>query len=371
MPARQAKSFLGRVYLGRDENGVQQFHYVGRFATRRDRDNAVALARATRPWETVEEPAGPTVDEWAERFLKRMESGALLTSQGRPFKDSSIDAARTGLVAFRKQFGDRDPASITRVEAEDWAATTAPSNLPRVITFMNDLRRAEIIDRNRFEGLSRRSPGRAGDRPPTEPEMLQLTAACSALGDYGPIMRAMFTVAAYTLIRPGELMALTWEDIDLTANRIEVSKRFYKGRVDLPKSNKPRIVALTPPARRALLALAETRGYNQAGRVFPSKTGGQLTAPLLTGYWQQVRAGAGLDFTFYLATKHYGCRYMKVDLGLPDAVIAAQAGWSEAAVTKMVATYGHAVDERRLGEIDAAFAAAEANSDTDRDTAPA
>jgi hypothetical protein len=46
---------------------------------------------------------------------------------------------------------------------------------------------------------------------------------------------------------------------------------------------------------------------------------------------------------------------MKVRLGLPDAVIAAQAGWSERAVTKMVQTYAHAVDERRLDEIDHAF----------------
>jgi hypothetical protein len=46
---------------------------------------------------------------------------------------------------------------------------------------------------------------------------------------------------------------------------------------------------------------------------------------------------------------------MKVVLGLPDAAIAAQAGWSERSVAKMVETYGHAVYERRLGEIDAAF----------------
>ena len=46
---------------------------------------------------------------------------------------------------------------------------------------------------------------------------------------------------------------------------------------------------------------------------------------------------------------------MKVVLGLPDAAIAAQAGWSEQSVTKMIETYAHAVDERRLDEIDAAF----------------
>ena len=46
---------------------------------------------------------------------------------------------------------------------------------------------------------------------------------------------------------------------------------------------------------------------------------------------------------------------MKVRVNLPDAAIAAQAGWSEKSVTEMVRTYAHAMDERRLDEIDAAF----------------
>jgi hypothetical protein len=69
---------------------------------------------------------------------------------------------------------------------------------------------------------------------------------------------------------------------------------------------------------------------------------------------------------WYTCAKHYGCWYMKVMLGLPDAAIAAQAGWSERSVTKMVETYAHAVDERRLDEIDAAF-----GRDAERDAKPA
>jgi hypothetical protein len=68
-----------------------------------------------------------------------------------------------------------------------------------------------------------------------------------------------------------------------------------------------------------------------------------------------VRARVRIDSDFYICTKHYGVWFMKVRLGLPDAAIAAQAGWSERSVTKMVETYAHAVDERRLDEIDAAF----------------
>jgi hypothetical protein len=92
----------------------------------------------------------------------------------------------------------------------------------------------------------------------------------------------------------------------------------------------------------------------------------RLTAPTLTAYWKEVRARSRVDLDFYTCTKHYGVWYMKVVLGLPDAAIAAQAGWSERSITKMVETYAHAVDARRLDEIDAAF-----ERDANRDAEPA
>ena len=370
MPAKKRRTWSGRVYLGRDDDGRQRFWWVGRFATRRARDDAVALARTERPWETAPAPDEMTCDQWADRFLARMESGALRTKAGRRFKESSIDTARTQLRAFRGEFGHRSPRSITRVEAEDWTERVSPSKLPIVITLMNDLYRAEEIDRNRFEGLSRRPEGRKDERPPSEDEMVLLLDGCSALGDaYTPMMRALFTFGAYTIMRPGELMALDWEDIDLHAavhGRACVRRRLYRGRTDLPKSNKERVITLAPPARAALDSLLKMPGYQAHGLVFRNKTGGQLTAPTLTAYWKEVRARARLDHHFYVATKHYGVWYLKVVLGVPDAAIASQAGWSERSVTKMVDTYAHAVDERRLDEIDAAF-----ERDAERDAEPA
>lgn len=288
-----------------------------------------------------------------------MESGALRTKGGRRFKDSSIDTARSSLKAFRAEFGPRIPRSITRVEAEDWAERVPPSKLPIVVTLMNELYRAEEIDRNRFEGLSQRSDGRKNDRPPSEEEMLLLLDGCGALGeDYAPMMRALLTFGAFTLMRPGELFSLDWVDLDLGAGsngRALVARRLYRGRTDLPKSNKQRTITLTPPARAALNSLLGIPGYYPHGLVFRNKTGGQLTEPTLTAYWKEVRARARIDRDFYSCSKHYGTWYLKVVLGLPDAAIAAQAGWSERSVTKMVETYAHAVDERRLDEIDAAF----------------
>jgi integrase len=358
--APKRKTWIGRVYIGRDDAGKQLFHWVGRFDRKRDRDDAVAKARAERPWLQESQSDEVTCDQWADRFLGRMESGALRTKAGRLFKDSSIDTARSSLRTFRAEFGPRTLGSITRVEAEDWAATVPPSKVPVVITLMNEAYRAELINRNRFEGLSRRSEGRTDKRPPSEEEMVLLLDACSALGDdYAPMMRALLTFAAFTIMRPGELFALDWDlDVDLQAGacgRVQVQRRLYRGRTDLPKSNKERTITLVPPAREALDSLCALSGYQAHGLVFRNKTGGQLTEPTLTAYWREVRARSRIDCDFYTASKHYGVWYLKVRLGLPDAVIAAQAGWSERSVTKMVATYAHATDDRRLDEIDRAF----------------
>jgi integrase len=358
--ARKRKTWTGRVYLGQGADGKQLWHWVGRFPTKRERDDAVAKARAERPWEKDAPPDQWTVNAWADRFLARMESGGLRTRGGRRYKDSSIDTARSSLKTLRAEFGSRALGSITRVEAEDWAAKVPPSNVPMAVTLFEHARLARLVDRNEFERLSKRSEGRRNERPPSEEEMVLLLDGCSALGDaYAPMMRTLLTFGAFTLMRPSELIELDWDrDIDLDAGangRARVQRRFYRGKTDLPKSNRERTITIVAPARDALDSLLDIPGYYPTGFVFRNKTGGRLTAPTLTAYWKEVRARSRVDLDFYTCTKHYGAWYLKVVLRLPDAAIAAQAGWSERSVTKMVETYAHAVDERRLDEIDAAF----------------
>jgi hypothetical protein len=60
--------------------------------------------------------------------------------------------------------------------------------------------------------------------------------------------------------------------------RIHVRRRVYKGRVGLPKSNKVRTIAVTPPARDAILS-HPTRQDGQL--VFRAKRGGRLSQPTL------------------------------------------------------------------------------------------
>ena len=73
------------------------------------------------------------------------------------------------------------------------------------------------------------------------------------------------------------MLALTWDDADLVDGGTHVRQRPYRGELDVPKSNEERTIALTDPARAALLSLPERHGT-----VFVSKTGKRMAAATST-----------------------------------------------------------------------------------------
>jgi hypothetical protein len=130
-----------------------------------------------------------------------------------------------------------------------------------------------------------------------------------------------------------------------------VRRRLSRGRTDLPKSNKPCRIALTPPARDALL------GQPRVGAlVFRAKRGGALSQPTLSGYWGKVLAAAGLEFDFYLATKHWCVHHLYAELGASPRAVAEQMCWGLGTALKMLAIYEHG-DVGSLEEVDRAFGA--------------
>ncbi len=340
------KQWPGRVYLGRDTEGKQQFKWLGRFDTKRERDLAVAEARLKIA--RGGDPLLPACDEYVDRYL---------ADYARRHKDSSADTQRQRLARFRRDFAGRS-LDVSRTDARDWVAgegrwsVPVPASIvPAVVTLYNHAIHEDDLplERNPFRKLSHRSKGRAEQPPPTEDEFLALLEACVVHREYAPMMRAVFLFATFTLMRPSECFELEWADIDFERMRLRKARRLYRGAVDEPKTG-PKTIALTPPARDAILALARD------GRlVFRAKAGGRLSQPLLTEYWSKVTARAGLDFAFYHATKHYGVWYLWTKLGLSPRAIAAQAGWSLKTVEQMLAVYGHG-EVGALDEVDRVFA---------------
>lgn len=356
----------GRIFLGRDENGVQRYHYVGRFKTRKARNDAVAAAKVKIETEGCacdgckaigrKGPAVstlPTIDVQLDRYLAWYRR----TNRG-----SSLGTQEMRLKRFRKDFGDRPLDAVKKAELRDWLAgegawegqeTPVPvSHMPAVVSFFGWSIEEDDrpLGKNPARGLSERSKGRAEEAPPTEAEFQKLIDSCGVMGEaYAPMMRAIFLFAAFELMRPSELFELKETDIDFRRNRISKSRRLYRGTVDEPKTG-AKVIALTPPARDVIAPILPGDG----GYVFTNLSGGQMKQNTLTAYWGKVLARADLDFDFYHATKHYGVWYFWTRLGLSDRAIAAQAGWSLRTVDKMLETYGHG-DVGALEEVDAAF----------------
>src|SRR5829696_6729782 len=95
------KTFEGRLYLGRDESGRERYEWVGRFATEKERDEAVMRARIAREVAAAAAKLPPgeriTCAEYADEYLARMGDGRLTTKGGRTYKSSSVGTARVQL----------------------------------------------------------------------------------------------------------------------------------------------------------------------------------------------------------------------------------------------------------------------------------
>ena len=360
------KEWSGRIYLARDDEGKQCFHWVGRFATRKARNEAVADERVRLKTEGCKcdacvatgknQVAGGggllTVDAQASRYL---------ADYKRRNKESSWETQTQRLKRFRRDHGDRS-IDIPRAEMKDWfngegeykESDPVPiGDRQAIVSFYNHAIDDDDVPlaKSPARGFSELYDGRADDPPPTEEQFDQLLLACAALGDYAPMMRAIILFATFELFRPSEVFAVKPSHIDLRRMRVRKVKRLYRGKLDDPKTG-PKTVALVPPARDAIAGLAMDGDW-----LFTSKTGLQLIRSTLEGYWAVVLARAALDFDFYHATKHYGVWYMWRKMGMSEPAIAAQAGWKISTVTKMLETYGHG-EVGALDEVDAAWAAA-------------
>src|SRR5262245_26895918 len=101
--ASQSKPFVGRVYRAR-KDGKQDYEWVGRYATEKERDKAVMRRRIELEKEDATHSPGERItwNEYVDRYLE---------NAARELKASSYGTARASLKAFREEFGERPLAS--------------------------------------------------------------------------------------------------------------------------------------------------------------------------------------------------------------------------------------------------------------------
>lgn len=139
--------------------------------------------------------------------------------------------------------------------------------------------------------------------------------------------RAFITIALGCGLRPGEIYALTWQDIDFRANKISVNKSIVfdnnKPKLSYPKTNKS-IRSVEAP-QTVINALKAYRGTTIAPKLFGDKYGEYKGK---TGYnceWERIKKkieaelGHETDLSLYCFRHNYITALYYSDVSLKEA----------------------------------------------------
>ncbi len=127
---------------------------------------------------------------------------------------------------------------------------------------------------------------------------LELVALLEATPD---ARRAEVACLAWTGMRPGEMYALTWQDIDFERERLVVARAVWRGHIGTTKTDASREVPLADELRvilqdhRESQRLAVGEDWAATNLVFPSEAGTTRTAASLQKALALARAVANID----------------------------------------------------------------------------
>ena len=202
--------------------------------------------------------------------------------------------------------------SFTRPEARQIAADLSNGQKAAVRRLFGDLYDDGLVDRNHFERLcvkQRSRLERADFEIVTEAQLERLLdcAVTSRVDDYGLTVRALILAEATLGVRPGELFALEWPDLDYQEGVIHLRHNVDDlGVVTELKNSLARLAPLTDELAEAIDAAPRLSPTH----VFPAIRGGQLRLSLWHDPWNTARAMAGLPGLEFYSLKHRAITHM-------------------------------------------------------------
>jgi integrase len=179
---------------------------------------------------TMRAPSRATLREASEEWLTAAEEGAIRSRSGVPFKPSTLRIYRQALRAHvLPTLGGARLSEIRIVDVQDLAdrllATGADASTvrnaiaPLRVIFRRSVSRGEIAV-NPTNGLELPAARGRRERVASPIEAAELIAALP------PRDRGLWSTAMYAGLRRGELLALPWEDVDLSGGVIRIERSY-------------------------------------------------------------------------------------------------------------------------------------------------
>lgn len=195
----------------------------------------------------------PTLEEWAPKFLEWSETNN---------KPSTVDGKRKALknhllpALGARRLDAIGPEQIEAFKARALRAGRAKKSINNDLAVLG-----KAVHLAAEWGRIPSAPRCRGFRiRPEPPPFLEFEEADRLLAALEPRWRVMALTAVRTGLRLGELLALRWDDVDLTAGRLWVRRTAWRNLEGPPKNGKPREVPLADSVVAALKEHRHLRG---------------------------------------------------------------------------------------------------------------
>jgi integrase len=232
------------------------------------------------------------------------------------------------ITVFVQQYGQKRLTDVSKTDAERFGREH-PGRLNSVKAMFNDAVRDEAdgLQANPFAHVKKQTQeGRRRITPLTRQEVDRLVQiAAETYGDYGrDVLAPAILLAAWTGVRPAELFALEWRDLDWEDATLHVRRQWRSRTSELVPYTKGYADRVVPVAPQVLEGLRRVPRIEGQPFVFFAKSGVRLTDAGFRNYWRKVRdrftaelpeghwlrqrvkdKGAKGTLDFYEATRHF------------------------------------------------------------------
>ncbi len=338
-------------YTVQTPDGPKQKTIMGRKGESRD-DVAKRLtkAMADRDGGLVFDSQSVTVGEYLERWLSDSVRDTVrpstYKSYGRMVSNHLVPSV--GRVKLSR-LKPHDLRGLYREKLDSGLST-------RTVRYMHTIAKKALKDAVRMEMIPR-NPADAVDPPKLVQEEMQPMSADQVkalLAAATERLAAFYTVAVHTGMRPGEMLALRWDDVDLEASpataRVNRS-RSTSGEISEPKTARSRrnielsgaaASTLRAHRKRQLEERMRLSGlWEDQGLVFPSEIGTPLSHHNLIRSFKRNLRRAALPETFRLYDLRHTCATLLLSRNVYPKYVQEMLG--HASITLTLDTYSHVI----------------------------
>jgi len=242
--------------------------------------------------------------------------------------------------------GDIPLTEVTTADIERvYAALRARGLAPKTVLNSHRILRAAFTEAVEDAALRTDNPvirklapktSRFEIKPPTPGEVKKIFAAADATL-YGPVVR----LAALTGMRLGELLALSWDDVDLQRATLHI-------RASTTKTQRGRVIDLDGQAEELLRQHEERQGeaikafgpaYADKNSVFANGVGKRIDPANLERAWRAICRKAGVEYRFHDLRHLHASELLRH--GVHPKVVQERLG--HASITMTLDTYSHLI----------------------------